>query len=107
MNKLLHPFITILLEAGKLNHSRNLKYDREGYPGPAWHPSEVCAGSVAVCDKWKTRRWESEDGRGNIEFYGELDNEAECNCGAEEHNKRLMEVAEKLNSLINTSVDII
>jgi hypothetical protein len=100
----LHPLVMLLLEAGLKTHSRNLRYDREGYPGPAWHPSEVCSGSPAVCAKWVTRKWKDESGRNNMEWYGEICDSIDCDCGAEEHNRKLQECAESLNALIEHNV---
>jgi hypothetical protein len=93
--------VRILLESGLKNHARNLKYDREGYSGPAWHPSEVCSGKPAVCAKWVTRKWVDESGINNMEWYGELDESITCDCGADEHNQRLQNVAKQIVEFID------
>lgn len=81
--------VRLLLDAGLKHHARNLKYDREGYSGPAWHPSESCSGTPAVCAKWVTKQWQEV-----------IDESIKCNCGADEHNQRLQDAARALVAFI-------
>lgn len=62
-----------LVEAALKPHARHYNFDREGYPCP-----------INICAKWRTRH--------SIkcqEWYGELDDNIKCTCGADEHNQKI------------------